>query len=58
MCGIEFLHAEKMALVDIHQCLLNTDGDQTVDFSTVSLGWWFSILVAATVGNLCWCRFL
>ena len=31
----EFLHAEKMASIDIHQCLLNADGDQTVDVSTV-----------------------
>ena len=34
-CVIEFLHTEKMALVDIHQHLLNGCGDQTVDVSTV-----------------------
>ena len=34
-CVIEFLHTEKMALVDIHQRLLNGCGDQTVDVSTV-----------------------
>jgi len=34
-CGIEFLHAEKMASTDIHQCLLNVCGDQPVDVSTV-----------------------
>jgi len=28
-CGTEFLHAEKIALIDIHPPLLNTDGDQT-----------------------------
>ena len=33
-CGIEFLHLEKMAPVDIHQCLLNIYGDQIVDVST------------------------
>jgi len=26
-CGIEFLHVEKVAPIDIHQCLLNVDGD-------------------------------
>ena len=31
----EFLHAEKMAPIDIHQYLLNVHGDQTVDVSTV-----------------------
>jgi len=32
---IEFLHEEKMAPTDIHQHLLNDDGHQTVDVSTV-----------------------
>ena len=32
---IEFLHEEKMASTDIHQCLLNVDGNQPVDVSTV-----------------------
>lgn len=33
--GTEFLHVEKTAPVDIHWYLLNTDGNQTVDVSTV-----------------------
>ena len=33
--GFEFLHAKKMAPTDIHQCLLNVCGKQTVDRSTV-----------------------
>ena len=32
---IEFHHAEKIAFTDIHWCLLNIYGDQTVDVSTV-----------------------
>jgi len=35
MSRIEFLHVEKMAPTDIHRCLLNVDGDQAVDVSTV-----------------------
>jgi len=35
MCEIEFLHVEKIASTDIHQHLLNIDGDQTVGVSTV-----------------------
>ena len=34
-CGIEFLHVENTAPTDIHQCLLNAYGDQTVDVNTV-----------------------
>jgi len=34
-CVIEFLHVEKIAPYDIHRCLLNVYGDQTVDVSTV-----------------------
>ena len=34
-CVTEFLHAEKIAPTDIHQCLLNVYGDQTVKVSTV-----------------------
>ena len=34
-CVIEFLHAENMAPIDIHQHLLNVYEDQTVDASTV-----------------------
>jgi len=33
-CGIEFLHVEKVAPTNIHQCLLNIYGDETVE-STV-----------------------
>ena len=36
-CGIEFPHVEKMAPTSIHQCLLNTSGDQTVDVSIVKV---------------------
>ena len=35
MCGIEFLHEEKIILISIHWCLLNVYEDQTVDESTV-----------------------
>jgi len=34
-CVIKFLHAEKIALSDIHRHLLNVYRDQTVDVSTV-----------------------
>jgi len=34
-CEIEFFRVEKMAHIDIHWCLLNTYGDQTVDVSIV-----------------------
>ena len=34
-CGSEFLHAENTVPTDIHQCLLNIYGDQTVDVSTL-----------------------
>ena len=37
-CVIQFLQAEKMAPIDIHQHLLNIYGDQTMDVSTVR--WW------------------
>jgi hypothetical protein len=30
-CVIKFLHAEKIAPNDIHRCLLDVYGDQTVD---------------------------
>jgi len=33
-CVIEFLHADKIAPNDIHWCLLNIYGDQTVDVSS------------------------
>ena len=32
---IEYLHMQKMAPVNIHQCLLDFYGDQTVDMSSV-----------------------
>ena len=44
-CVTEFLHTEKMAPTDIHQLLLNVDGDQTVDVSTVRGGWCVSAVV-------------
>jgi len=31
----EFFHVEKIAPIDIHWCLLNADGDQTVNVSRV-----------------------
>ena len=34
-CVTEFLHAERNAPMDIHQCLLKVFGDQTVVVSTV-----------------------
>ena len=34
-CRTGFVHAEKMAPVDIHWCLLHVYGDRTVDVSTV-----------------------
>jgi len=34
-CRIEFLQAEKMAPIGIHQCLVNVYRDQTVDVSHV-----------------------
>ena len=54
-CDTEFLHAEKMAPTDIHQCLQRVYGDQTVDVSTVRGGWCISAVVEISV--LLWCRF-
>ena len=48
--GIEFLHVEKMAPTDIHQCLLNTDGDQTVDGRRV-MQWVVCFVSAATLSQ-------
>jgi len=51
----EFLHAEKTAPTDIHWWLLNVDGDQTVDVSTVR--WWvvlFSSGDSDTKDKPCW----
>jgi len=36
-CVIEFLHAEVTAPTDIHRCLWNVYGDQSVDVGTI--GW-------------------
>ena len=33
--GIELLHVEKIAPIDIHQCLLNVYGGQPLNVSTV-----------------------
>ena len=35
LCVTEFFYVEKMAPTDIHWCLLNVYGDQTMDVSTV-----------------------
>jgi hypothetical protein len=40
----EFLCVEEIALVDIHRCLLNVDGDQTVDVGTGR--WWVVCFVS------------
>jgi len=37
-CGIKFIHVKKIAHIDIHQCLLNVDGDQRVNESRPR--WW------------------
>ena len=37
----EFLHEEEKVPVDVHRCLLNVYGDQTMDVSTVR--WWLMI---------------
>jgi len=34
--------------------LVNVDGDQPVDVSTVRGGWCASAVAMATVGHLCW----
>ena len=34
-CVMEFLHTEKIELIDIHEHLLNVYGDQTMNVSTV-----------------------
>ena len=51
-CVTEFLYAEKITPIDIHQHLLN------VDMSTVRGGWCISAMATATVSHLHWCRFL
>ncbi len=47
-CVTEFLHAEKMTPIDIHQHLLHLYGGQTVDVSTVRDVWCISVLAAVT----------
>ena len=37
-CGTEFFHVEKMTPTDIHRCLLNAYGDQTVDEHSEAVG--------------------
>ena len=56
-CRTEFLHAEKMAPTDIHWCLLNIYGDQTVDVCTVRF--WVSCFSSgdSSNGSPPWCRF-
>ena len=54
----EFLHVEKMALIDICQHLLNVYGDRTVHVGTVRSGWCASAVATVAVGHLCCCRFL
>ena len=53
----EFLHKEKIAPTDIYWCLLNVDGNQTVDVSTAS--WWVVFFsqqqVTSTGANCCMC---
>ena len=51
------LHADKMAPIDIHQCLLNIYGDQAVDVSTVGWDGWY-VSAVATRGHLQWCSLL
>jgi len=49
-CVTEFLHAEKMAPIDIQWHLLNVDGDQTVDVSTVRQ--WVECFSSGNSGSL------
>ena len=57
-CVTEFLHAEKMAPTDIHWCLLNVDGNQKVDVSTVRR--WVVCFSSGNKdsGSLLWSRLL
>ena len=50
-CVIEFLQAEKMAPIDIHQHLLNIYGDQTMDVSTVR--WWVVYFSSGSSNERC-----
>ena len=55
--GIEFPHAERIAPIDIHWCLLNVHVNQQVDVAYCQ-GWHASAAVTVTVGHFCWCRLL
>ena len=55
-CITEFLHVEKIALIDIHWCLLNVDGHKSVGASTVRGEWYVSAVV--TVHHQLWRRLL
>ena len=57
-CINEFLHEEKMAPIDINQCLLNVSRDQPVAVSMARHGWCISAVTAATVDQILWYRFL
>ena len=48
-CGFEFLHVEKMAPTDIHQCFLNVYGDQTEDVRIVR--WWVVHFISGDSGS-------
>jgi len=50
-CVIQFLQAEKMAPIDIHQHLLNIYGDQTMDVSTVR--WWVVYFSSGSSSERC-----
>jgi len=47
-CRIEFLHAIKMILTDVHQHLMNVHEDQTLDIDTVRQ-WVVSSAVATAI---------
>ena len=53
----QFLHAKKMAPIGIHRCLLNADGDQTVDVSTERQWAMRFSRGDGDSGHLHWCRF-
>jgi len=58
-CSTEYLHAEKIAPIDIYHRLLNVYGDQTMDVNTVRQ--WvvhFSSNNSNSRSPLCWCSFL
>lgn len=48
-CVIEFLHKEKNALVDIHWCLMNIDGEPNSGYEHSEMGrWYVPVMAAAT----------